>query len=92
MEPLKCARIASDMSVPRQTVEACIEETLRLFSRCLKSGQNVAFVLKDIGMLVIQGNHVKMRFYKSLLQRLNGTDQRLAALLGVSFPFLQHSL
>ncbi|XP_064359988.1 coiled-coil domain-containing protein 81-like [Dromaius novaehollandiae] len=83
MEPLKCARIASDMSVPRQTVEACVEETLREFCRCLKSGQNVAFVLKDVGMLVIQGTNVKMRFYKSLLQRLNGTEQRLAALLGM---------
>lgn len=87
-EPLKYARIASDISVPRKRVQACIEETVHLFCRCLESGKNVAFVLKHIGMLVIQGSNVKMRFYRDLLQRLNGTAQLVAASLRVPFPFL----
>ncbi|XP_068779210.1 coiled-coil domain-containing protein 81-like [Struthio camelus] len=82
-EPLKYARVASNISVPWKAVEACIEETMHLFSCCLESGKNAALVLKDIGMLVIQGVDVKMRFYRDFLRRLNGTEQLLEALLGM---------
>ncbi|XP_013797674.1 coiled-coil domain-containing protein 81-like [Apteryx mantelli] len=56
---------------------------MRLFSCFLASGNNVALVLKGIGMLVIEGNVVKMKFYKSLLQRLNGSERLVKALLGM---------
>ena len=87
IEQLQYARIASDISVSQRTVEGCIEKTMRLFSLCIENGKNVAFVLNDVGMLVIQGKDVKIRFYKDFLKRLNGTEKMLEALLGVRFPF-----
>lgn len=66
-------------------MEACVEETTYLLSWCLASGKNVALVLTGTGMLVIEGNVVKTRFCRDFLQRLNGTEQLLEALLGVSF-------
>ncbi|XP_064380106.1 uncharacterized protein LOC135330404 [Dromaius novaehollandiae] len=56
---------------------------MRLFSLCIENGKNVAFVLNDVGMLVIQGKDVKIRFYKDFLKRLNGTEKMLEALLGM---------
>ena len=85
MEPLKCADLALDVVASRKTVKACIRETVHLFCHYSEKGENVAFVLKDIGMLIIQGKEVKMRFYKDFLKRLNGTDKLLKALLRVSF-------
>nr|XP_009677569.1 PREDICTED: coiled-coil domain-containing protein 81-like [Struthio camelus australis] len=82
-EPLKCARISLEISFSRQIVEACLDETMYLLSCCLASGKNVALVLNSIGMLLIEGTVVKMRFSRSLLQRLNESEQLVEALLGM---------
>ncbi|XP_069641923.1 coiled-coil domain-containing protein 81-like [Haliaeetus albicilla] len=54
---------------------------MRLFRVCLENRDNVALVWRDVGMLIIQGRDVKMRFYTDFLKRLNGTDQSLQAVL-----------
>lgn len=84
-EQLPYARIASDNAVSEGTVQLCVERTMRLFRVCLENRDNVALVWRDVGMLIIQGRDVKMRFYTDFLKRLNGTDQMLQAVLEVGF-------
>ncbi|XP_069647827.1 coiled-coil domain-containing protein 81-like [Haliaeetus albicilla] len=80
-EQLPYARIASENAVSEGTVQLCVERTMRLFRVCLENRDNVALVWRDVGMLIIQGRDVKMRFYTDFLKRLNGTDQSLQAVL-----------
>ncbi|XP_052628655.1 coiled-coil domain-containing protein 81-like [Harpia harpyja] len=80
-EQLPYAQIASDNAVSEGTVQLCVERTMRLFRVCLENRDNVALVWRDVGMLIIQGRDVKMRFYTDFLKRLNGTDQMLQAVL-----------
>ncbi|XP_049671536.1 coiled-coil domain-containing protein 81-like [Accipiter gentilis] len=80
-EQLPYARIASDNAVSEGTVQLCVERTMRLFRVCLENRDNVALVWRDVGILIIQGRDVKMRFYTDFLKRLNGTDQMLQAVL-----------
>ena len=88
-EQLPYAQIASDNAVSEGTVRLCMERTLRLFRVCLENRKNVALVWRDVGMLIIQGKDVKMRFYTDFLERLNGTGKTLRAVLEVGFLFSQ---
>lgn len=88
-EQLPYAQIASDNAVSESTVQLCMERTLHLFRACLEDRKNVALVWRDLGMLLIQGRDVNMGFYTDFLERLNGTDEALQALLEVGFPFSQ---
>ncbi|NXP83526.1 CCD81 protein, partial [Ramphastos sulfuratus] len=49
LELIKCSKVAATASVPRWKVECCIKGTMSLLSHCLKKGQNVALILKDVG-------------------------------------------
>ncbi|KAM6032497.1 uncharacterized protein LJ206_002323 [Theristicus caerulescens] len=80
-EQLPYAQIASDNAVSEGTVQLCMERTMRLLRVCLENRKNVALVWGDVGMLIIQGRDVKMRFYTDFLKRLNGTDKALQAVL-----------
>ena len=88
-EQLPYAQIASDNAVSEGTVRLCMERTLRLFRVCLENRKNVALVWRDVGMLIIQGKDVKMRFYTDFLKRLNGTGKTLRAVLEVGVLFSQ---
>ncbi|KAM7074313.1 uncharacterized protein J5F26_017452 [Ciconia maguari] len=72
LEPLKYAKVAAAASVSRRKVEGCIQGTMSLLSHCLRKGQNVALILKDIGLLLIEGTKVQMKFYYDFLERLSG--------------------
>ncbi|XP_021238677.1 coiled-coil domain-containing protein 81-like [Numida meleagris] len=72
VEPLKYSEVAAAASVSRQTGKACICGTTSLISRCLRKGENVAFVLKDIGVLFLEGTQVQMKFYYDFLERICG--------------------
>ncbi|NXK26072.1 CCD81 protein, partial [Arenaria interpres] len=72
LEPLKYAKVATVASVSRQKVEGCIRGITSLLSHCLGKGENVALVLRDVGVLVIEGMRVKMRFYYDFLERMSG--------------------
>lgn len=89
-EQLPYAQIASDNAVSESTVQLCIQRTMRLFGVCLENRKNVALIWRDVGMLIIQGKDVKMRFYRDFLKRLNGTDRMLQAALEVGSPCSQH--
>ncbi|NXP11209.1 CCD81 protein, partial [Thinocorus orbignyianus] len=72
LQPLQYAKVARAASVSRQKVEGCIQGITSLLSHCLGKGENVALVLRDIGVLLIEGLKVKMRFYYDFLQRMFG--------------------
>ncbi|XP_032297514.1 coiled-coil domain-containing protein 81-like [Coturnix japonica] len=72
VEPLKYTEVASTASVSRHRVETCICSTTSLISHCLRNGENVAFVLKDIGVLFLEGARVQMKFYYDFLEKVCG--------------------
>ncbi|XP_040562060.1 uncharacterized protein LOC121113457 [Gallus gallus] len=87
VEPLKCAEVAAAASVSWQTGEACIYGTTSLVSHCLTKGENIAFVLKDIGVLLIDGTRVQMKYYRDFLERICGKEDLKIALSKV--PWLR---
>ncbi|XP_029862044.1 coiled-coil domain-containing protein 81-like [Aquila chrysaetos chrysaetos] len=72
LEPMKYAKVAMDASVSRRKVEGCILGVTSLLSQCLGKGENVALVLRDVGVLLIEGRSVQMRFYFDFLERMSG--------------------
>ncbi|NXT00040.1 CCD81 protein, partial [Jacana jacana] len=72
LEPLKYSMVATTMS--RQKVEDCVQGTMSLFSHCLAKGENVALVLKEVGLLLIEGTKVEMKFYHDFLEKLSGKE------------------
>ncbi|NWS02647.1 CCD81 protein, partial [Motacilla alba] len=72
LEPLKYAKVATEASVSRRKVEGCILGTMSLLHHCLEKGASVAFVLRDVGVLLIEGSVVLMRFYLDFLEKVNG--------------------
>lgn len=82
--------MASENAVSEGTVQLYMERTSCLFHACLENRQNVAIIWRDVGMLIVQGKDIKMRFYLDFLKRLNGTEKMLQALLEVGFSCSQH--
>ncbi|XP_074973438.1 coiled-coil domain-containing protein 81-like [Phalacrocorax aristotelis] len=74
LEPFRYAKVATAASVSRQKVEGCIQSTTTLLSHCLGKGETVALVLKDIGVLLIEGTKVQMKFYHNFLEKLSGKE------------------
>ncbi|NXR04393.1 CCD81 protein, partial [Sagittarius serpentarius] len=74
LEPLKHAKVATAALVSRRKAELCVQGTTSLLSHCLAKGENVALVLRDIGVLLIEGRKVQMRFYYDFLQTLSGKE------------------
>ncbi|KAM6225514.1 coiled-coil domain-containing protein 81-like isoform 1-T1 [Spheniscus humboldti] len=72
LEPLKYAKVATDASVSRRKAEGCILGITSLLSQCLGKGENVALVLRDVGVLLIEGRRVQMKFYSDFLERITG--------------------
>ena len=88
MEALKYSQVAAAASVSRQTAKACIFGTTSLVSHCLKKGENIAFVLKDIGVLLIEGTRVHVKFYYDFLERISGKENLEKVVFKVSCRFL----
>ncbi|XP_066841432.1 uncharacterized protein [Anser cygnoides] len=74
LEPLKVAEVAANACMSQQKVENCIRGTTSLISRCLGKGENIALVLKDVGVLLIEGTRVQMKFYYEFLEKLSGKE------------------
>ncbi|KAM9514267.1 coiled-coil domain-containing protein 81-like [Guaruba guarouba] len=72
LEPLKYSKVASSIPTSRQKVERCIQGTMSQLSYCLGKGETVALLLKDIGVLLIEGKRVEVRFYSHFLEELVG--------------------
>nr|XP_035938037.1 coiled-coil domain-containing protein 81 isoform X1 [Halichoerus grypus] len=78
--PLNFVMISLEGPFSRDTVEGCVKETLLFLSRSISIKQNVEFTFKGIGVLVIRGNKVKMRFYKDFLCSMDGSGALAKAL------------
>ncbi|KFU88832.1 Coiled-coil domain-containing protein 81, partial [Chaetura pelagica] len=74
LEPLKYSKVATAISVSRRKVEGCIQGTVSLLSHCLGKGKNVSLILKDVGVLLIEGTKVQMKFYYDFLDRMSGKE------------------
>ncbi|NXX56322.1 CCD81 protein, partial [Scopus umbretta] len=74
LEPLKYTKVATAAAVSRRKVEGCIQGTTSLLSHCLGKGENVALILRNVGMLLIEGRRVQMKFYCEFLKRLSGKE------------------
>lgn len=87
LDPLRYSRAAAGAAVSWESVRTGIQSTVSLLSGCLRDGQNVAVVLKDIGVLLIDGLTFHMRFYYSFLEQLSGKEELSRAALKVSRRF-----
>ncbi|KAM6369981.1 uncharacterized protein J5M81_013732 [Pluvialis apricaria] len=47
---------------------------MSLLSHCLRKGENIALILKEVGVLLIEGTKVRMKFYHDFLARLSGKE------------------
>ncbi|NXP11205.1 CCD81 protein, partial [Thinocorus orbignyianus] len=72
VEPLKYSKVARAASVSRQKVEGCIQGTMSLLSYCLGKGKNIALVLRDVGVLLIEGRRVTMKYFSIFLEKMSG--------------------
>ncbi|NXM27604.1 CCD81 protein, partial [Oxyruncus cristatus] len=72
LEPLKYAEVAVQASVSRRKAESCILGTTSLLYHCLAKGESVAFILSDVGVLLIEGRKAHMRFYPDFLEKMTG--------------------
>ncbi|XP_027556918.1 uncharacterized protein LOC113976176 [Neopelma chrysocephalum] len=72
LEPLKHAEVAAEASVSRRKAESCILGTTSLLYHCLAKGVSAAFVLRDVGVLLIEGRRAHMRFYPDFLEKMIG--------------------
>ncbi|XP_040424009.1 coiled-coil domain-containing protein 81-like isoform X2 [Cygnus olor] len=83
LEPLRYTHIAAATFVSVKRVVGCIQATMSLFSRCIGKGRNVALILKDIGMLLIESPRVQMKYYRDFLEMMTGKDTLKEVLLRV---------
>ncbi|KAM8982816.1 uncharacterized protein PRD47_001029 [Ara ararauna] len=72
LEPLNYSKVATDAHVSRRQAKRCILGTTSLLSRCLGKGHNVALLLRDVGVLLMEERVVRMRFYPTFLQGIIG--------------------
>ncbi|KFO53059.1 Coiled-coil domain-containing protein 81, partial [Corvus brachyrhynchos] len=72
LESLQYAKVAMEASVSRRIVECCILGTTSLLYHCLEKGVSVAFLMRDVGVLLIEGSTAQMRFYLDFLEKVTG--------------------
>ncbi|GCC22383.1 coiled-coil domain-containing protein 81-like [Chiloscyllium punctatum] len=72
--------LALESSYDRDTVEGCVKETLQIMYRYIASNRNVHFTFKDIGVLTIRNNKIKMKFYREFLNAMDGSGSLVKAL------------
>ncbi|XP_044143033.1 coiled-coil domain-containing protein 81 [Bufo gargarizans] len=71
--PLNFIALSFACPYNRDTIEACVRETLGAFSRSIATKQNVEFTFRSIGALIIRDLKVKMKFYKEFVNSMDGT-------------------
>ncbi|XP_040549811.1 uncharacterized protein LOC121112452 [Gallus gallus] len=85
VETLKYSEVAAAASVTWQRGKTCIQSTVSLLSNCLKNGENVAFVLKDIGVLLFEGMSFGIKYYYDFLEKLSGKERFRKVVFKVSW-------
>ncbi|NXQ67226.1 CCD81 protein, partial [Quiscalus mexicanus] len=74
LDPLQTFAVAAVLGLPRRKVEGALQATMSLLSQCLGMGEDVALVLRDIGVLLVERHKVRMRFYHSFLEVVAGKE------------------
>lgn len=82
-ELVQYATVAETASVSWEEAESCVRGITSLMAHCLQKGENVALVLKDVGVLLIEGTRVQMKFYYDFLERLCGKENLREAVFKV---------
>ncbi|XP_078077563.1 coiled-coil domain-containing protein 81-like [Mustelus asterias] len=72
--------LALESPYDRDTVEGCVKETLQIMYRYIANNRNVHFTFKDIGVLTIRNNKIKMKFYRDFLNAMDGSGSLVRAL------------
>ncbi|XP_051882517.1 coiled-coil domain-containing protein 81-like [Pristis pectinata] len=72
--------LALESPYDRDTVEGCVKETLQIMNRYIACNRDVNFTFKDIGVLTIRNNKVKMKFYREFLNAMDGSGNLVKAL------------
>ncbi|XP_069747006.1 coiled-coil domain-containing protein 81-like isoform X2 [Narcine bancroftii] len=72
--------LALESPYDRDTVEGCVKETLQIMNHYIASNRDVYFTFKDIGVLTIQNNKVKMKFYREFLNAMDGSGNIVKAI------------
>ncbi|NXG11163.1 CCD81 protein, partial [Sakesphorus luctuosus] len=70
LEPLKYSKVAMEASVSRREAKGCVLGTTSLLYHCLGKEVSVAFVLRDVGVLLLEGGQAQMRFYPDFLEKM----------------------
>ena len=84
---MKYSKAAAAASLNWETLRTGIQSTVALLSGCLQNGENVAVVLKDIGVLLIDGLTFQMKFFFDFLEQLSGKEKFRRATFKVSCNF-----
>ncbi|NXO45810.1 CCD81 protein, partial [Locustella ochotensis] len=74
LDPLQTFAVAAVLGLPRRRVEGALQATMSLLSQCLGTGEDVALVLRDIGVLLVERHKVQMRFYHNFLEAVSGKE------------------
>ncbi|XP_042739973.1 uncharacterized protein LOC122186964 [Lagopus leucura] len=75
VEPMKYSKAAAAASLSWETLRTGIQSTMSLVAGCLQNGENVAIVLKDIGVLLIDGLTFQMKYFFDFLEKLSGKEK-----------------
>ncbi|XP_075707546.1 coiled-coil domain-containing protein 81 isoform X6 [Rhinoderma darwinii] len=78
--PLNVIALSFACPYNRDTIEACVRETLSAFSRSITTKQYVEFTFKAIGSLIIRDLKVKMKFYKEFVNSMDGSGTLVRSL------------
>ncbi|NXA43009.1 CCD81 protein, partial [Eudromia elegans] len=80
IEPVNYLLLLLVTSLPRHVVEACVQETIRLFTFHVQNKQHVAFDFTHIGVLTCHEDTLSMTFYGSCVTQLQKKAGFIAAL------------
>ncbi|XP_073518131.1 coiled-coil domain-containing protein 81 [Phyllobates terribilis] len=78
--PLNFIALSFSCPYTRDTIEACVRETLGAFSRSVATKQHVEFTFRGIGALLIRDLKVKMKFYKEFVNSMDGSGTLVRSL------------
>ncbi|XP_062448830.1 coiled-coil domain-containing protein 81-like [Rhea pennata] len=78
---LNYLQIATETDFPQRTVKGCVKEIAFSFCSCLAKRHNAELVFQDLGILVVQGKELQMRFYQNFLKSLDWTGKLLQTFL-----------
>ncbi len=91
MVQLNYSAVSCEGPFDRDTVETCVREVVQAVSRSVAAGKSIHFTFSGIGRLQIKDRKVKMKFYKSFLNTMDGSGRLIDMLSNVSLRRVFHS-